>query len=185
MTNCFGVFLHPDDVRWAAAEGVSETVIAAVLLLHERSVDEIVPKLSAAELEQVIKLVGRSPRVYPPGTLDALKQRRALVAPEPPRQSGEITRSNVAAGKQHAGTPKRQVKEAERERAKQREWYRARRERLRRSVTCSGCKAKFKQRRSDQRFCSAACRQRAHRKRVSKVLLGRLQAASAPEARYG
>jgi len=46
------------------------------LLLHQRSVDEIVPKLSAVELEQVIKLVGRSPRVYPPGTLDALKRRR-------------------------------------------------------------------------------------------------------------
>ena len=61
MTNRFGVLLHPDDVRWAAAEGVSETVIAAVLLLHERSVDEIVLKLSAAELEQLIELVGRSP----------------------------------------------------------------------------------------------------------------------------
>ena len=58
-------------MRWAAAEGVSEDVIAAVLLLHERSVEEIVPRLSAAELEQVIKLVGRSPRVYPPGTLEA------------------------------------------------------------------------------------------------------------------
>ena len=67
-------------MRWAAAEGVSETVIAAVLLLHERSVDEIAPELSAAEVEQVIKLVGRSPSVYPPGTLDALKQRRALVS---------------------------------------------------------------------------------------------------------
>jgi hypothetical protein len=104
MTNRFDVRLHPDDVRWAAAEGVSETVIAAVLLLHERSVDEIVPSLSAAELEQVIVLVGRSPRVYPPGTLDALKQRRALVSPEPPQRSGESTRSDVAAGKQHAGT---------------------------------------------------------------------------------
>jgi hypothetical protein len=88
MTNRFDVPLHSDDVRSAAAEGVSETVIAAVLLLHERRVDEIVPSLSAAELEQVIALVGRSPRVYPPGTLDALKQRRALVSPEPPRRSG-------------------------------------------------------------------------------------------------
>jgi hypothetical protein len=44
-------------------------------------IDEIVPKLSAAELEQVIKLVGRSPRVYPPGTLDALKQRRTSISP--------------------------------------------------------------------------------------------------------
>ena len=76
MTNCFEFPLHPDDLRWAAAEGVSETVIAAVLLLHERSVDEIVPKLRPAELEQVIKLVGRSPRVYPPGTLEALKSKR-------------------------------------------------------------------------------------------------------------
>ena len=81
MTNRFGVLLYRDDVRWAAAEGVSETVIAAVLMLHERSVDEIVPKLSAVELGHVIKLVGRSPCVYPPGTLDALKQRRALVLP--------------------------------------------------------------------------------------------------------
>ena len=45
MTNRFGVLLHPDDVRWAAAEGVCENVIAAVLLLHERSADEIVPAL--------------------------------------------------------------------------------------------------------------------------------------------
>jgi hypothetical protein len=64
MTNRFGFDLHPQDVRWAAAEGVSEDVIAAVLLLHERSVDEIVPQLSPAELEQVIVLVGRSPRLY-------------------------------------------------------------------------------------------------------------------------
>ena len=105
MTNRFAVLLHPDDVRWAAAEGVSEDVIAAVLLLHQRSVDEIVPKLSAAELEQVIKLVGRSPRVYPPGTLDALKQRKALVSPEPPQRSGESTRSDVAAESSTLGRP--------------------------------------------------------------------------------
>jgi hypothetical protein len=80
--NRFDLILHPDDMRWAAAEGVSETVIAAVLLLHQKNVDEIAPKLGAPELEQVIKLVGRSPRVYPPGTLDALKQRRAMVSPE-------------------------------------------------------------------------------------------------------
>ena len=79
---------------------MSEAVIAAVLLLHERSVEEIVAKLSAAELEQVIKLVGRSPRVYPPGTLDLLKRRRAMVSPE----RRESTRSNVSTEKQHAGT---------------------------------------------------------------------------------
>jgi hypothetical protein len=42
--------------RTSQFEGVFEDVIAAVLLLHERSVEEIVPRLSAAEVEQVIKL---------------------------------------------------------------------------------------------------------------------------------
>jgi hypothetical protein len=42
MTNRFGVVLHAESMRWAASEGVSETGIAAGLLLHERSVEEIV-----------------------------------------------------------------------------------------------------------------------------------------------
>ena len=58
-------------------------VIAAVLLLHERSMDEIVPKLSPAELEKVIVLVGRNPRLYPPGTLQALESKRAVLPPQP------------------------------------------------------------------------------------------------------
>jgi hypothetical protein len=94
MRNRFGVVLHTESVRWAAAEGVSEDLIAAVLLLHEHSVDEIVPKLSAIELEQVIKLVGRSPRLYPPGILDALNQRRTSPSSQPPSDSAP---SNVAA----------------------------------------------------------------------------------------
>ena len=81
MTNRFGVELHPKDVRWAAAEGVSQDVIAAVLLLHERSVDEIAPHLNARELEQTIVLVGRSPRLYPRGTVEALENNRAVPAP--------------------------------------------------------------------------------------------------------
>jgi hypothetical protein len=51
MTNHFGAVLHDESVRWAAAEGVPETVITAVRLLHERNVDAIVPALGAAELE--------------------------------------------------------------------------------------------------------------------------------------
>jgi hypothetical protein len=65
MTNRFGFDLYPKEVRRAAAEGVSEDVITAVLLLHERSVEEIVPQLSPLELEKVIELVGRSPRPLP------------------------------------------------------------------------------------------------------------------------
>lgn len=87
MTNCFGLDLPPDRVRWAAAEGVTEDVIAAVLLLHDHNVDEITPQLSAAELDQVITLVGRSPRLYPRGILEALDQHRSLTASAPITQS--------------------------------------------------------------------------------------------------
>jgi hypothetical protein len=45
MTNAFGFVLDRASVRWAIAEGVSKTVIAAVLLLHERSIEEIASKL--------------------------------------------------------------------------------------------------------------------------------------------
>jgi hypothetical protein len=83
MTNRFGFDLYPKEVRWAAAEGVTEDVIAAVLLLHDRSVDEITPQLSATELDQVITLVGRSPRLYPRGILEALERRRSLTASAP------------------------------------------------------------------------------------------------------
>ena len=67
----------------AAAEGVSETVIAAVLLLHERSVDELAAKLRPDELGHVIRLVSRCPSCYPPGTLEALKVRSPSPSPEP------------------------------------------------------------------------------------------------------
>jgi hypothetical protein len=80
MTNRFGFDLYPKEVRWAAAEGVSEDVITAVLLLHDRSVAEIVPQLSPLEFEKVIELVGRSPRLYPRGIMEALDQHRGLMA---------------------------------------------------------------------------------------------------------
>jgi hypothetical protein len=83
MTNAFGVVLDSASLRRATIEGVSETVIAAIYFLHERSVDEIVAKLRPSELEQVIKLVGRCPSCYPPGTLAALKDRRRLPSPQP------------------------------------------------------------------------------------------------------
>jgi len=55
MANRYGVTLHPDALRLAAAERVSENLIAAVLLLHHRSVEEVAAQLSASELERVIR----------------------------------------------------------------------------------------------------------------------------------
>ena len=78
MTNRYGITLDPGAPRWAAAEGISETVIAAICLLPERTIDEIVAKLTPGELEQVIEIVERSPKYYPPGALAALKAKRNL-----------------------------------------------------------------------------------------------------------
>jgi hypothetical protein len=87
MTNAYGVVLDDTSLRWAVAESVPETVIAAICLLETRSVDEIVARLTPAELEQVIKIVGRCPRGYPPGAYDALKGHRRTPPPKP--QPGE------------------------------------------------------------------------------------------------
>ena len=76
MSNAFVFVLDEASVRRAAVEGVPETVIAAIYLLHERSVGEVAAKLKPDELEHVIRLVGRCPSCYPPGTLDALKTKR-------------------------------------------------------------------------------------------------------------
>jgi hypothetical protein len=86
MGNPYGITLDDASLRWAAAEGVSEAVIAAICLLDQKSVDEIVARLTTAELEQVIKIVGRSPRGYPPGAYDALKGKRNLAQPQPPTE---------------------------------------------------------------------------------------------------
>src|SRR5262245_5300980 len=85
MPNSYGITVDEASIRWAAAEGVSETIITAVLLLHERSVDEIAAKLRPDELAHVVRFVSRCPTCYPPGTLAAL--RSLTPTPQPPRTS--------------------------------------------------------------------------------------------------
>ena len=83
MANLYGITLDDASLRWAAAEGVSESVIAAICLLGAKTVDEIVARLSPAELGQVVNITGRSPNCYPPGVYAALKDRRDLASPLP------------------------------------------------------------------------------------------------------
>jgi hypothetical protein len=85
MSNRFGIELDQTSLRWAAAEGVPETIIAAVLLLDERDVEEMVGKLTPAELADVVRLVSRCPSCYPPVVYDALKARRNVAAEQPPK----------------------------------------------------------------------------------------------------
>ena len=83
MANPYGITLDDYSLRWATAEGVPESVIAAICLLPVRSVDEIVARLSPVELGQVVNIVGRSPSCYPPGAYAALKGKRDLASPPP------------------------------------------------------------------------------------------------------
>ena len=60
--------------------------------------------------------------------------------------------------------------ERERKRPKQREWYarrKARRAMGKRPAPCAACGNEVRGKRKDARFCSGACRQRAHRKAVT------------------
>ena len=85
MSNAFGFVLDDASARRAVVEGVPETVIAAIYLLHECSVGDVAAKLTRDELGHVIRLVGRCASCYPPGTLDALKSKRvAPVTPHAP-----------------------------------------------------------------------------------------------------
>jgi hypothetical protein len=94
MSNRFGIELDQTSLRWAAAEGVSETVIAAVSLLHQRSVEEIAGKLTSAELVDVTRLVSRCPSCYPPGAYDALKSRRDVTAEQPATRPTSVAGAN-------------------------------------------------------------------------------------------
>src|SRR5262249_5471348 len=78
MPSPYGITLDEASIRWAAAEGVSETIITAVLLLHERSVDEAAAKLRPDEVAHVGRLVSRCPTCYPPGTLVTLRSLRPV-----------------------------------------------------------------------------------------------------------
>ncbi len=99
MANPYGITLNDHSLRWAAAEGVSESVIAAICLLGEKTVDEIVARLTTTELEQVIKIAGRSPQVYPPGVCAALKDKRDLALPPQQADSPATQGSAEKAGR--------------------------------------------------------------------------------------
>jgi hypothetical protein len=93
MSNLFGIALDQAWLRWAAAEGVTETAIAAVSLLHERSVEEVAGKLTTAEIADVTRLVSRCPSCYPPGAYEAPKAWRNVAA----ERSATLTTAGASA----------------------------------------------------------------------------------------
>jgi hypothetical protein len=83
MANPFGIALSRVWTEWAAKQGVSETIAAAVYLLSEnRRAEEVVGELNPSELERVID-VNRAPA-------------RPLSAGDTRRSSGQQT--HAAAG---------------------------------------------------------------------------------------
>ncbi len=111
MGNSYRITLDDASLRWAAAEGVPETVIAAICLLRERGVDEIVAKLTATELEQVIKIAGRSPQVYPPGVYAALKDKRDVISPPTPPPQADSPPIKLALKNEAMRPPEKETNE--------------------------------------------------------------------------
>ena len=77
MVNPFGIALNPAWTEWAAKQGVSETIAAALYLLSENRKTEVVGKLTLSELERVIDGVRHQLNCFPRGTLAALEDSRS------------------------------------------------------------------------------------------------------------
>jgi hypothetical protein len=104
--------------------------------------------------------------VTPPGNGSATSQAPQVKKPSQPAYPCETCRDTVPyyycdACRDWWDAKKREERETDN--AKQREG-RARRRRRRPPAKCAACGTYFKGRRKDARYCSAACRQRAHRK---------------------
>jgi hypothetical protein len=81
--NRYGITLNHTWTEWAAKQGVSETIAAALYLISEnRKTDEVMVKLTPSEIERVIEIVQRWPDCFPSGALAALNHSR----PAPPRE---------------------------------------------------------------------------------------------------
>ena len=95
--NPFGIALSRVWTEWAAKQGVSETIAAAVYLLSEnRRAEEVVGELNPSELERVIDVIGQQPDRFPRGTLAALQDSRPT---PPPAWISVLWRSSDALGK--------------------------------------------------------------------------------------
>jgi hypothetical protein len=82
MTNPYGIVLDRRWAQWAAAEGVSETITAALqLIARDCAIDAIAARLAPPELERVIDIVRPCGEdTFPRGALAALEgyRQRAL-----------------------------------------------------------------------------------------------------------
>jgi len=76
MANPYGITLSRTWTEWAAKQGMSETVAAALYLISKRrKADEVVAKLTPSEMERFIEIVQQWPDRFPRGTLAALSVR--------------------------------------------------------------------------------------------------------------
>jgi hypothetical protein len=166
------------DIASEIIELTSELLVDALNLVH--------PDLHPPERQELAhrvtsQLLALKPFVFPapkPAEPPAAEQRNGSMkgAREPSKLSLRTTYpcpdcADATPGEYctacRAEWEKRQNEEHERERAKQRKWYarrKERRERLRAPTICATCGTDFKRKRKDARFCSDACRQKAHRK---------------------
>jgi hypothetical protein len=161
-------------------ELTSELLADAITLAHP---DHHPPEREELAYRTTQGLLAIKPFVFPaPKPKPPPKWTETAPSTSPPRTSKEPSRSTYPCADCRDTVPyfycdpckaewdKQRQKEREREAAKQRKAYARRRElRLFRTpaTACAVCGVKFKGKREDARFCSDACRQKAHRKAVT------------------
>jgi len=74
MANPYGITLSRAWTEWAAKQGLSETVAAALWLISERrKADEVVAKLTPGEMARFIEIAQQWPDHFPRGALAAVR----------------------------------------------------------------------------------------------------------------
>ena len=92
MANPYGITLNRAWTEWAAEQGMSEPVAAALYLISKnRKTDEVVAKLKPSEVELVVDTVQRWRDCFPRGACAALNESRPAPSPEPSARSDRPT----------------------------------------------------------------------------------------------
>jgi hypothetical protein len=113
--NPYGITLDRTWTKWAAKQGVPDTIAAALYLISEnRKTDEVVVKLRPSEIERVIDIVQCWPDRFPPGALAAIRRRRPAPLPQqstactsPGPRHRSAARFNLSIGQLHPNGPAR------------------------------------------------------------------------------
>jgi hypothetical protein len=95
MANPYGITLNRAWTEWAAEQGMSEAVAAALYLIFmNMKTEEVVAKLKPSEVELVVDTVQHWPDRFPRRAFAALNESRLAPSPEPSTRYDRATHAS-------------------------------------------------------------------------------------------